>query len=180
MAEGDIFDICVIGGAGHVGLPLSIQFANHGKKVCVYDINPDSLTLIERGTMPFKEKGAEPLLKKALKEKSLSVSLNAEVISLSRIVIMVVGTPVDEFLNPKTGDLFKILEKYLNFFKPGQLLVLRSTVYPGTSRNIYNYLRNNGKDMGVAFCPERIAEGYAIEELVKLPQIVSSFYRRRT
>ena len=60
------YDICVIGGAGHVGLPLSIAFADKGKRVLIYDINEKTLESINRGVMPFMEKGSDELLKQTI------------------------------------------------------------------------------------------------------------------
>jgi len=58
------FDICVIGGCGHVGLPLAIVFAGSGKRVIIYDINSNSVDKVNKGIMPFDEPGAEPSSKK--------------------------------------------------------------------------------------------------------------------
>lgn len=172
------FHICVIGGCGHVGLPLSIQLANYGNNVCIYDINKESVKLVKNGIMPFMEEGAEPILKSILKKKKLRLFNEVKVIKHSEIVILIVGTPVDEFLNPRITDLLKLVAKYLRYLTNEQLIILRSTVYPGISRKIYNMIKESGKDIDVAFCPERIAEGHAIKELVELPQIVSSFTKR--
>ena len=169
------FNICVIGGCGHVGLPLSIQLANAGNNVSIYDVNKEAINLIKRGKMPFMEEGADQILKKVLKKKRLQLFSDAKVISQSEIIILIVGTPVDEFLNPRITDLLNLLSSYSEHFRDKQTLILRSTVYPGTSRKIYQMLMKSGKDIEVAFCPERIAEGHAIKELVELPQIISSF-----
>jgi len=172
------FNICVIGGCGHVGLPLSIQLANHGNNVYIYDIDKQAIKLVKNGIMPFREEGAEPILKSVLKKKKLKLFSDAKVIRQNEIVILIVGTPVDEFLNPRIMDLLKLISQYLHYMTDKQLLILRSTVYPGISRKIYNIIQESGKDIDVAFCPERIAEGHAIKELVELPQIVSSFTER--
>ena len=66
-------DICVVGGAGHVGLPLSIVFAGKRQRVLIYDVNQNSLDLINSGRMPFMEHGAEPLLKQALSGQLVNV-----------------------------------------------------------------------------------------------------------
>ena len=67
MPQSFTYDLCTIGGCGHVGLPLSIMFASKGKKVCIYDINEESMDLVSKGIMPFNEEGAEEILKSALK-----------------------------------------------------------------------------------------------------------------
>src|SRR3974390_3348813 len=95
---GLIPDIAVVGGAGHVGLPLSIVFASKGLRVLVHDINPASLERISRGEMPFMEKGADPLLRQVLDKGLLSCATDAEALRKIPVVIITIGTPVDEFL----------------------------------------------------------------------------------
>jgi len=169
------YDVCVIGGCGHVGLPLSIALAARGKKVCIYDINKESVEIVRSGKMPFWEEGAEPVLKETLKNGSLTVSNNPELVSKSDAVVLIIGTPVDEHLNPKFGSMKKLINEFLDYFRDDQLIILRSTVYPGISKRINDWLLEAGKKVHVAFCPERILEGKAMTELETLPQIVSSF-----
>ena len=90
-------------------------------------------------------------------------------------VITVVGTPVDRHLNPTVGDVYRSIDALLDHMQDGALLVLRSTVYPGVTKLVYERLRRLKRKILLAFCPERIAEGNAVEELIKLPQIVSGF-----
>ena len=169
------YDVCIIGGCGHVGLPLSIALATKGKKVCIYDINEASVKTVGSGQMPFWEDGAEPLLKQVLHNNTLTLSTRPEVISESAILILIIGTPVDEHLNPKFGLMKKIIDEYSSYFREDQLLILRSTVYPGISAKINNWILEKGKKVHLAFCPERILEGKSLIELESLPQIVSSF-----
>lgn len=169
------YDLCIVGGAGHVGLPLGVTFANSGVKTILFDINKPWLTKIESGRFPFKEKNGDSELKKALARKALFTSTSPESITQSRAVLLVIGTPVDEHLNPDLRTLFQLIDRYLPYFTDGQMIILRSTVYPGTSERLQKLLARSGKKVGVAFCPERIAQGVAIKELRGLPQIVSAF-----
>lgn len=168
------FDITVIGGFGHVGLPLAISLAKKGLKVCSFDINEKTYQKIKQGKMPFIEYGAQDILKEVLKNKNFFPSLNPSSISLADTVIIVIGTPVDEHLNPEFELMKKMLESYKKYFKNGQLIILRSTVYPGTTNFVEKWFKENRINVDIAFCPERIAEGYAMKELLTLPQIVSS------
>ena len=170
-------DICIIGGAGHVGLPLALVFARAGKRVLIYDLNREAMETIKSGTMPFIEYGAEPLLAAALEEGKLRFSSNAADLSRASTVIVAVGTPVDEYLNPKLRallDLFKSIRPHLD---ADQTIVIRSTVFPRTCRHVHRLLSSDGGSWRVAYCPERIAQGYAIRELDELPQIVSGCTR---
>jgi UDP-N-acetyl-D-mannosaminuronic acid dehydrogenase len=169
------YDVCVIGGCGHVGLPLSIALADCGKKVMVYDINTESVNAVRQGNMPFHEDGADELLKKVLADGSLLLSDSPSVISDSNVIIMIIGTPVDEHLNPKFGVMIESVNQCIPYFRNGQTLILRSTVYPGISQRVSCWLIEAGLTMNVCFCPERILEGKAMTELHTLPQIISSF-----
>jgi len=167
------FDVCVVGGAGHVGLPLAIVLANKGMRVLIHDVNEKTMDIIRRGELPFMEHGAKPLLKKALDEDLIVCSSDSSRLSGVPIIIITIGTPVDEFLNPVHTAMERCLEPLLSHLDKDQLLVLRSTVFPGTTEWLDKYLKSNGKDLKVSFCPERIVQGYAIEELQSLPHIIS-------
>ena len=166
-------DICVVGGAGHVGLPLALAFAEAGQHVTIHDLNTAALDVIKSGTMPFVEYGAEPLLRRALREQRLLFSSDPRDITRAKHVIVAVGTPVDEYLNPQLRallDLFKHLRPHL---RTSQTIIIRSTVYPRTCRQVERTLEESGEAWQVAYCPERIVQGHAVRELKELPQIVS-------
>lgn len=168
-------NITIVGGCGHVGLPLSVVFANKGKRVCILDINKEAIDLINKGKVLFKDYKLEEYLKDALDSNSIMATDDPSFITKSEIIVMIIGTPVDDHLNPKLSDLLNVVNKYLKYFKNGQLIILRSTVYPGTTEIINNLLKENRLEIDIAFCPERIAQGNSIIELGKLPQIISSF-----
>jgi UDP-N-acetyl-D-mannosaminuronic acid dehydrogenase len=168
------YDLCVVGGFGHVGLPLSIAFADKGLKVCALDINKEVYDAISSGRMPFKEEGAEELLRSALKAGTLKPSLDQSDISKSSNVLIVIGTPVGEHFSPELNVVEKLVSNMVTQLRDGQLLILRSTVFPGTTLSVERYLKSMGKKVDVAYCPERIVEGIAIKELHTIPQIVAS------
>ena len=167
-------DVVVIGGGGHVGLPLAIALADRGSKVVVYDVSAKAVETINSGRVPFSEPGAEPVLKRVLSDGRFTASTDAAVVATARNVIVVIGTPVDEHLNPDPNAIPAALGGCSAYFRDGQLLILRSTVYPGVTALVEKMVVGLGVDMPVAFCPERIAEHKAMEELFSLPQIVSS------
>jgi UDP-N-acetyl-D-mannosaminuronic acid dehydrogenase len=169
-----IYDVCIVGGLGHVGLPLGISLASVGKKVVLYDINRKAGEIVLQGKMPFVEAGAEALLQKVLGDK-LVVSYDQKVISESYFIIIVIGTPVDEHLNPQFTIFKKFFDEIMDWVVDDQHIILRSTVLPGTTEKIKAYIESKGKHTKVSFCPERIAQGKAIEEIRSLPQIVASF-----
>ena len=166
-------DLVVFGGCGHVGLPLGIAFASRGRRVALYDVDASAVRLVNEGRMPFREEGADELLPALLSSGKLMATTDPSVISAAESVIVVVGTPVNRHLSPDVGAVMRALDPDIGHFVDGQLLVLRSTVYPGVTEMIAGRLSEMGKIVHVAFCPERIAEGRALEELSSLPQIVS-------
>jgi UDP-N-acetyl-D-mannosaminuronic acid dehydrogenase len=166
-------DLTIVGGAGHVGIPLVLSFAAKGLKVNVNDLNLESLACLEAGRLPFIEYGAEGMLANALQDKRLIFTSKPGEISSSGPVIVTIGTPVDEFLNPERHVVKQCIDALLPHLHDRQLLVLRSTLYPGTTDWIGAYLRASKRDLKVAFCPERIVQGYGVDELATMPQIVS-------
>jgi UDP-N-acetyl-D-mannosaminuronic acid dehydrogenase len=167
-------DVVVLGGGGHVGLPLSLAFAQAGLTVGVFDTNLATLDRIAAGEMPFLEAGADALLTALLPTGRLELSPDATMISRTDQLVVVIGTPVDEFLGPSMTIFEKAVEQIAPHVRPGALVVLRSTVYPGTTAYVAQHLAERGCAADVAFCPERIAEGHALEELHSLPQIVGA------
>lgn len=174
------FDICIVGGCGHVGLPLGLAFADQGKDVALYDINEASIRKVNNGHMPFQENGAERVIKRVVANDKLFATNDAQIIGKSDTVILVIGTPVDEHLNPKVVDIIRAIKEIEAYLGDDQLLVLRSTLYPGVTEKVHEYLKRRGKRTLVAFCPERIAEGHALTELYELPQIVAGCTRKAT
>ena len=166
-------DICVVGGAGHVGLPLSIIFATKDQRVLIYDLDQKAIDVIRSGQMPFMEQGAEPLLRDVLSKGLLTFTTRAEDVAGAATVVITIGTPVDEFLTPSLRVITRCFDDLLPFLSEEQLIVIRSTVYPGVTESMAKYVQSKGKHLKLAFCPERIVEGHAIEELQTLPQIVS-------
>lgn len=172
------YDVVIIGGLGHVGLPLGISFANEGLKVCLYDIDVRKAKLVKQGKMPFIEYDAEPILKKVLKNKTLDISLDLRVVTKARYVIITVGTPIDEYLNPNLRPILELFVKLREFLNHKQIIIIRSTVYPSTCRQVVNFLGNKNGPWHFAYCPERILQGYAVRELKELPQLVAGLTQK--
>lgn len=166
--------ICIVGGCGHVGLPLGLVLADRGFEVTLLDINKNAVDLINRGIIPFQEEGAEELLNKEI-NRNLFVTDAADIVKEQEVVIFITGTPVDEHHNPKIHEVLNVVEKYLSLMNKDQLIILRSTIYPGTTEIIEQKLQKHfNARPKLAFCPERILQGKGIEEIKNLPQIVSA------
>ena len=171
MADPD-FDACIVGGCGHVGLPLALAFADRGLRVAVHDIDDHAVSTVNSGRMPFLERGAAPILGRVL-GRTLDVANDASLIPRARHVVVVIGTPVDEHLNPTFHRMRRSVSGLIPDLVDGQCVILRSTVLPGTTEKVRDLIAASGKDVRVAFCPERVAQGRALEELAEHPQIVS-------
>lgn len=171
-------DVAVVGGAGHVGLPLAVTLATAGRRVLAYDISKKALAHIARGSFPFMEEGGDALLRRALKAGRLTLSSDRADLAGVPTLIVTVGTPVDEFQNPSLRDVMACLEELLPVITSRQTLILRSTIFPGATAWIARYLASKGKRPHVAYCPERVVQGRAIEEIRRLPQIVSGMTPR--
>jgi len=167
-------DIAVVGGAGHVGLPLSLTFAKAGRRVGVFDISEATLARIADGQMPFREAGADELLREVQRTGRLELSADPAIVTRAATVVIVIGTPIDEFLNPSLTVFDRAVTQLAPYLTAGALVVLRSTVYPGTTAYVSQAFRERGCSVDVAFCPERIAEGKALEEILSLPQIIGA------
>lgn len=174
--------IAVVGAGGHVGLPFSLVLANAGFKVIGLDINQDICDTLNAGKVPYIETGAEELLLDVLNYNSIKFTTDTSELDKADIFAIMMGTPVDEENNPR-------LDAILDFIKSQilpristdshKMVMLRSTVSPGTTDIIRKILESTGfkesKDFYLVFCPERVAQGKSIEESKKLPQIVGAY-----
>ena len=152
-----------------------MSLAGVGVPTVAYDIDEGAVDLVNGGRMPFKEGvPAEELLNRVLAEGSFGATTDPSSIGPADVVVVVIGTPVDEHLNPDPNAVIMALDSSIPFMRSGQLIILRSTVYPGVTSRVERELASRGLDVDVVFCPERIAEGHALTELHTLPQIIGS------
>jgi UDP-N-acetyl-D-mannosaminuronic acid dehydrogenase len=168
------FDVCIVGGGGHVGFPLAVAFASRGLRVAIYDINTVAVDAIAAGRAPFLEPGVDAPLADALASDRLVATTSRDVVRRAEHVVIVVGTPVDQYLSPDPEVVPRVVGELEDVLVPGQLVVLRSTVFPGVTRRVEQLLARSGIEVDLAFCPERIAEGRAMTELFSLPQLVAA------
>jgi UDP-N-acetyl-D-mannosaminuronic acid dehydrogenase len=166
-------DVVVVGGCGHVGLPLGLAFAESGLDVVLFDTNLQVVDIVNAGSMPFAENGAPELLTRVLATGRLHATSDSAAIGRSEHIIVVVGTPVDRYLSPDVEAVARVIAPLTDHLVDGHHVVLRSTVYPGVTKRVARLIAKLDRDIDVSFCPERIAEGSALTELHTLPQIVS-------
>ncbi len=166
--------LAIVGGCGHVGLPLALAFARKGHSVDLLDTSAERVALVNSGRMPFHEDDAEPLLAECIRTGRIKATTDAAVLEDAAAIIVTIGTPVDEYLDPSVGEFDRALTGLLQQVRPGQLLVLRSTVFPGMTDRLARQLEQLGRgDVDLAYCPERIVQGKSLVELEQLPQLVA-------
>ncbi len=166
-------NISIVGGGGRVGLPLGIVLADAGHSVSIIDLDENRVNSINSRIMPFFEAGAAEMLSK-LTLNQLNASNKNLKIEDTEVCILIVGTPVLEDGTPSANSLIQLVKELTPHLRNVKMLMLRSTVYPGITHQLKKLLNETGLDITVSFCPERIAEGNAIQELKKLPQIVGA------
>src|SRR2546423_1810007 len=158
-------DLVIVGGCGHVGLPLALSLADCGYRVGINDIDQEKIDQVKTGHVPFRETGAEALLTKLLPTGRLELSREPAMLRRTKTIILVIGTPIDEFMNPSVRIFERVLDDLTPHVQSGSLFVLRSTVYPGTTETVERRPRAAGIHAEVAFCPEPIADGPPPAEL---------------
>ncbi len=94
------FDVVIVGGAGHVGLPLAVAFADRSLRVAIYDVDEAAVKTVLSGELPFREDDAAPALRRALAAGRLTATTDASVVGRAEHIVVVIGTPVDKHLNP--------------------------------------------------------------------------------
>ena len=168
------FDVCIIGGAGHIGLPLGLLISSKNKRVVLYDKNVEVIKKINKGIMPFLEIGARKLLSK--NKKRIFATDNIKYVRRTKIVIVCIGTPVTTNLKPNLKLFFQLFKELKNYINKDQTIIIRSSIYPGTCEKVFSILGRGFKN--ISYCPERVVQGKSIEELPKLPQIVSGYSKK--
>ena len=171
--------VSVIGAAGHVGLGLCLVLAEVGHQVVGIDRDLEKNALISSWKMPHTEKDGAEYLSRALDSNRLTMTDDLPVVASTDVVIIVIGTPLDENLNPDMAPLLTLLQELLPHLRKGQLLILRSTVSPGTTDLVKSLLEQHGlvvgDDITLTYAPERVAQGKAISELRTLPQLIGVY-----
>jgi UDP-N-acetyl-D-mannosaminuronic acid dehydrogenase len=166
--------LAIVGGCGHVGLPLGLAFAKKGHQVDLVDTSPERVAQVNQGRMPFEEEGADVLLAEMVQCGRIKATTDLTAIEDAEAVVITIGTPVDEYLDPSVGEFDRSMQALLARVRPGQLVVLRSTIFPGMTDRLARQLEQMGRgDVHLAYCPERIVQGKSLIELEQLPQLVS-------
>jgi UDP-N-acetyl-D-mannosaminuronic acid dehydrogenase len=166
------YDVAIIG-TGRIGLPLALSFAGAGLSVLAVDKDAERLAALRERRMPFKEPGTDELLARV----DLALSPHAVDAAQADAIVLTLGTPALSHIEIDMGEIRAVLDDLLPVLREGHLVVLRSTVAPGTTEFVAGYLEKQrgfrvGEDIFVAHVPERIAADRFMAEIGTLPCIV--------
>lgn len=163
-------------GLGYVGLPLAISFAKSGFKVYGIDIDKDRVKRIQKGESYILDvKAAE--IAQVKKNKRLNATTDFSVIKKLDAVIICVPTPLNKTKEPDVSYIVSAVENIKKYMKHGQIVVLESTTYPGTTEEVMLPVLEStglkeGKDFYLAFSPERIDPGNKRYQTENTPKII--------
>jgi UDP-N-acetyl-D-mannosaminuronic acid dehydrogenase len=165
-------------GLGRVGLPFSLALARAGNTVYGVDQNPKIIEELNHKKAPFFEPGMEEILQDSLNNNYYPISDIEKATRLSEIIVIMVGGGLTE-RGIDTSSLEKIFSGISNYIS-GKTIILRTTVTIGTTERFKNWLETKtgmkeGKDFWMAFAPERVIEGKALEECCVLPIPIGAF-----
>jgi nucleotide sugar dehydrogenase len=168
-------DICVLG-LGYVGLPTAVSFSSQGRRVLGVDISARRLSQIRTGDVDVLEDD-RARLDAAMKSERLTLTDDCTRMREADAVVICVPTPIDSHLSPDLALLRNACEIVVNNSRVGQLIILTSTTYVGTTRDLLvEPLRRRGfepgRDIFVAFSPERIDPGNSVHPQHLVPRIV--------
>ena len=164
-------NISIIGGAGHVGFPLGLVLSSKGFKVSLIDKDKTNIKKINNGQIPFLEENSEKLLNSMIKKKMIHATDQLNEVLKSKYIVICIGTPITTQLNPNLKTFINFFHQLKKFLKKNQIVIIRSSIYPGICDKIYKIIKKKCKNL--SYCPERIVQGKLILELPDLPQLVS-------
>ena len=162
--------VAVIGGAGRIGFPICLSYALAGLNVIGIDIDEKLCKKIMDGVLPFKENEGGNALNKVLLNGNFQMSTNIDKVRLADYIVILVGTPLDDYLKPNMDSFNQIMGDISARLNTNQVIIIRSTVTPGTTdvwKNKLNSITNmqEGLDYHLLYIPERASEGNVLLEV---------------
>ncbi|NQT81362.1 MAG: nucleotide sugar dehydrogenase [Candidatus Aminicenantes bacterium] len=169
-------------GMGYVGLPLALTFLKKGFEVFGFDVDEKKVKMLNQGKSYIKHITAEEL-KVFLKEKKFLATKDFGALSRINVIIICVPTPLDSHKNPDLSYVLKTTEVISKNFIKGQLVILESTTYPGTTEEEMLPLLEArglkvGEDFYLAYSPERENPGDEVFSTAKTPKVVGGVTQR--
>ena len=167
-------------GFGYIGAVIGAVLSNSGNKVVAIDTNLKSIENLNLGICNIPEPLLKSLVKTGVKNGNLSGSLNYDFVSSSDVILVTVGTSLSEEFNADLDDIKSVFSNLASHIKSGQIIMLKSTVPPGVTRQMASEFFKDRNDIFIGFSPERLAEGNAINEFKSLPIIVGGINEEST
>lgn len=171
-------------GLGYVGLPMAIQFSRKGFNVIGLDSSKKRIARLKKGESYIGDMKDEDIAEASSTGK-FSVTANNKALSKCDVIIICVPTPINKALKPDISYILSAAKTVKENFRKGQLVVLESTTYPGTTRDILlptisgkTFLA--GEDFFLAFSPERIDPGNPKYDFSNIPKLVGGITDRCT
>ena len=164
--------VCIVG-LGYVGLTLAVAMADAGFRVHGVEVAEPVLQALRGGKAHFVEVGLNAKLAEQIAAGRFTFGTDFEASAEASAYIITVGTPVGDDKRVRFETMSTVAANVAGVLKPDDLVVLRSTVLVGTTRDFVKpILDSAGQPYSLAFCPERTLEGRALQELSSLPQVV--------
>lgn len=165
-------------GLGYVGLPLSMAFAEAGCSVLGFDVDPSKPAHIEGGQSYLKHITSERI-ERAVSEGLLSATTDFDRLSEPDAILICVPTPLTRHMEPDLSYVENTARAIANSLRPGQLVVLESTTYPGTTSEVVRPILEAaglvcGRDFWLAFSPEREDPGNLDFSTATIPKVVGA------
>ena len=167
-------------GMGYVGSCLAATLVENGLEVTGVDKDEQTVAELREGVSRFRDPGLPEMVAQGMATGRLGFTTDYDAVSTSDVVLISVGTPTHDRGRLVEDQLRGCCEELARHLRPGQLVILKSTVPPGTTRRLVVPLLESGgltcgEDFGLAFCPERLSQGAALDELRGLPVIVGGW-----
>lgn len=164
-------------GFGYIGSCLGAALAERGMSVVGIDSDASMIAGLRAGRRAVPEPGLAEALAPLVASGRLACTTDYDALEDADVVLITVGTPVDGNGALLTAQLEEVCRQLAPRLRPGQLVILKSTVAPGTTRTLVVPLLESGglvegRDFGLAYCPERLAEGDALAQLRELTVVV--------
>ena len=170
------FDVAIVG-AGYVGVPLAVVFAEAERSVALIDVNSERVAMLNRGES-YIEDVSSATLRRLVADGLLTAAADYDVLLDSGAIIIAVPTPLSKNREPDLTIVRKAADAIATRLRPGQLVVLESTTYPGTTREVVQPLLEcgsglkAGRDFHLAFSPERVDPGRSDWTTKSVPKVV--------
>ena len=163
-------------GAGYVGLPLAVVFADAGHRVVLVESNPDKVAAVERGESYIADVPSDEL-KSLVESGSIEITSDYDALNEAQAILIALQTPLSAQREPDLSAVLGAVEDIAPRLQKGQLVVLESTTYPGTTRErLLPILEQSGlkagEDFHLAFSPERVDPGRDDWTTKNTPKIV--------